>query len=57
MNVQAVSWYRKAADAGETRSMSWLGVMYSTGVGVLQKDDAQAVTVRVNKNETHDVKV
>jgi TPR repeat protein len=41
--VQAVSWYRKAAEAGNARGMNSLGVMYENGRGV-DKDDVQAVS-------------
>ncbi len=42
--AQAVSWYRKAADAGDARAMANLGAMYETGRGGLPMDDAQAVS-------------
>lgn len=41
-DVQAVRWYRKAADAGNTMAMSNLGFMFHNGHGV-RKDDVQAV--------------
>jgi len=41
-DAQAVSWYRKAADAGDGFGMSALGYMYETGRGV-PRNDAQAV--------------
>jgi hypothetical protein len=42
-DAQAVSWYRKGADAGDARGMSGLGFMYEKGLGGLRKDEAQAV--------------
>jgi TPR repeat protein len=42
-DAQAVSWYRKAAEAGSRRAMNNLGVMYEEGRGGLPKDGAQAV--------------
>jgi len=33
-NVQAVNWFRKAADAGNPRGMTQLGIMYEQGKGV-----------------------
>jgi hypothetical protein len=39
---QAVSWYRKAADAGQPTGMYNLGTMYETGRGVT-KDLQQAI--------------
>src|SRR6516225_2857771 len=41
---QAVSWYRKAAEAGDARGMVNLGVMYASRWGGLPKDDSQAVS-------------
>ena len=41
---EAVSWFRKAADAGHAGGMNWLGFMYENGRGGLPKDDAQAVS-------------
>jgi TPR repeat protein len=41
---QALSWYRKAADAGDARGMTKLGVAYLVGLAGLSKDDAQALT-------------
>jgi TPR repeat protein len=43
-DAQAVSWYRKAAAAGEPRGMNNLGVMYGSGRAV-PKDDAKAVSL------------
>jgi TPR repeat protein len=43
-DVQAVSWYRKAADAGDARGMTNLGMMYEHGRGGLPRDDVQAVS-------------
>jgi TPR repeat protein len=40
-DAQAVSWYRKAADAGNAFGMSRLGFMYEAGRGGLAKDDTQ----------------
>ena len=40
--VQAVKWYRLAADQGDARAQFNLGAMYDVGEGV-PKDDAQAV--------------
>jgi TPR repeat protein len=42
-DAQAVSWYRKAADAGEMVAMYGLGDMYENGRGV-PKDYAQALS-------------
>jgi TPR repeat protein len=39
---QAVTWYRKAADAGDRDGMYYLGVMYENGRGVNQ-DQQQAL--------------
>jgi len=35
-DVEAVHWYRPAAEQGHARAMSNLGVMYDTGRGVRQ---------------------
>jgi TPR repeat protein len=40
--AEAVKWYQKAAEAGNSYAMSNLGVMYDDGTGVI-KDLAQAV--------------
>jgi TPR repeat protein len=40
--VQAVVWYRKAAEQGDAQAQNNLGVMYQNGRGVAH-DDAQAV--------------
>jgi len=40
-DAEAVHWYRRAAEQGNTRAMSNLGVMYDDGEGVPQ-DDVQA---------------
>ena len=40
--MQAVTWYRKAADAGNVSAMDRLGEAYETGQGGLPKDAAQA---------------
>lgn len=40
--LQAVHWYRKAAEQGLTKAQNRLGVMYGTGKGV-PKDEQQAV--------------
>ena len=42
-DAQAVSWYRKAADANDSNGMANLGFMYENGRGRLPKDEAQAV--------------
>jgi TPR repeat protein len=42
-DAQAVSWFRKAADAGIPVAMNNLGDMYENGRGV-PRDDAQAVS-------------
>jgi TPR repeat protein len=42
--VRAGRWYRKAAEAGNRRSMAILGVMYEHGLGGLARDDVQAVS-------------
>jgi TPR repeat protein len=39
---QALYWYRKAAEAGDSGGMSKTGAMYEKGLGV-EKDHAQAV--------------
>ena len=41
---QAVSWFRKAVEAGDALGMANLGVMYANGQGGLPKDDSQAVS-------------
>jgi TPR repeat protein/uncharacterized RDD family membrane protein YckC len=43
-DIEAVGWYRLAADAGESTAMFNLGVMYENGLGGLPKDDTQAVS-------------
>ena len=43
-DVQALNWYRKAADAGEAYSMTKLGMMYQNGRGGLPQDNAQAAS-------------
>ena len=40
--VQAMTWYRKAADAGDAKAMLNIGAMYAVGHGVPQ-DYADAV--------------
>ena len=40
--VEAVKWYRKAADQGRARAQSTLGVRYANGEGV-EKDYVEAV--------------
>ena len=42
-DAQAVSWYRKAAQQGDAKAQSNLGVMYAKGEGV-PEDDTQAVS-------------
>ena len=42
-DVQALSWFRKSADAGDEMGMISLGYMYSNGLGGLPKDVEQAV--------------
>ena len=39
---EAVKWYRKAAEQGDTQAQRNLGIMYSSGSGVV-KDEAEAV--------------
>ena len=39
--VEALKWYRKAADQGDADAQYSLGVMYANGDGVT-KDDAEA---------------
>jgi TPR repeat protein len=41
---QAVSWWQKAADQGDSRSMTILGVHYNWGIGVAQ-DQNRAATL------------
>jgi TPR repeat protein len=43
-DVQAVSWFRRAADAGDGLGMNSLGLMYRGGRGGLPKDDVEAVS-------------
>lgn len=43
-DAQAVSWYHKAADAGDPAGMTRLGFMYENGRGGLPQDGAQAVS-------------
>jgi TPR repeat protein len=43
-NVEAVSWYRKAAELGEAWAMNNLGYMYQHGDGGLKPDAATAVS-------------
>lgn len=38
-----MSWYRKAADAGDAAGMFNLGIMYEDGRG-MPRDDAQALS-------------
>jgi TPR repeat protein len=40
--TEAVSWYRKAADAGDTQGMNNLGIAYLNGVGA-PRDKAEAL--------------
>jgi TPR repeat protein len=42
--AQAVSWYRKSAEAGDDLGMARLGVMYEKGLGGLRMDKAQALS-------------
>ncbi|MBQ7561590.1 MAG: sel1 repeat family protein [Synergistaceae bacterium] len=42
-DTQAVYWYRKAAEGGNTYAQNNLGYMYEYGRGGLPKDDMQAV--------------
>jgi TPR repeat protein len=42
-DTQAVSWFRKAAEQGDARAQTNLGIMYQYGRG-LTKDDTQAVS-------------
>jgi hypothetical protein len=44
-DAQAVAWYRRAAEAGNTVGMNNLGRMYRDGRGVAQ-DDAKAAAWR-----------
>jgi serine/threonine-protein kinase len=39
---EAARWYRKAADAGSSAAMLYLGSMYTDGTGVTQSDDEAA---------------
>jgi hypothetical protein len=39
--VQAMTWYRKAADAGDANAMYNIAILYESGLGVA-KDAAQA---------------
>jgi TPR repeat protein len=39
---EAARWYRKAADAGSSTAMLYLGSMYADGTGVTQSDDESA---------------
>ncbi|HEX4963833.1 MAG TPA: toll/interleukin-1 receptor domain-containing protein [Thermoanaerobaculia bacterium] len=41
--VQAVCWYRRAAEASNGRGMAELGWMYKFGLGSLPQDDIQAL--------------
>ena len=41
-DVQAVTWYRKAAESGDSTGMRNLAKMYDQGRGDLPKDKAQA---------------
>jgi len=43
-DVQAESWWRKAAEAGSGLGMEKLGSMYAVGRGGLAKDDVQALS-------------
>ena len=40
--VEAVKWFRKAAEQGDARAQFHLGFAYSNGQGVT-KDDAEAI--------------
>ena len=44
--AKAVSWYRKAADAGNAAAMYNLGYMYVNGLGVARNCDEGAVWTR-----------
>ena len=37
-NVEAVTWYRKAANQGHAEAQGQLGVMYANGLGVTQNN-------------------
>ena len=41
--VKAVEWYRKAAEAGNARGMSFMGHAYEYGQLGLTKDETKAV--------------
>ena len=40
--AKAASWYRKAADQGDSKAQFALGIMYANGQGV-PKDEVEAV--------------
>jgi hypothetical protein len=42
-DVEAVKWYRKAAEQGNASGQARLGFMYANGRGGLAKDDAEAM--------------
>jgi uncharacterized protein len=42
--IQAINWYRRAADAGDAQAMGDMGRMYEQGRGGLAKDNLQAVS-------------
>ena len=42
--VEALKWYRKAAEAGNSWGMVDVGAMYEGGLGGLPKDYGQAIT-------------
>ena len=41
--VEALKWYRKAADAGNATAMRNVAVYYANELGGLQKDEAEAL--------------
>jgi TPR repeat protein len=43
-DVQAASWFLKAAEAGSTVGMNNVGFLYENGTGGLSKSAAQAIT-------------
>jgi uncharacterized protein len=43
-DLEAVAWFRKAAERGDSTGEAWLGFSYFVGFGGVPRDDAQAMT-------------
>ena len=55
--VEAVKWYRKAADKGDAKAQSNLGSMYFSGLGGLQKNEKEALKWFKKAAEQGDISV